>query len=352
MSNIVGMNGAQVETKNEVEDLLSIQQEMLDTINQVDEYCYNRGRLGGLDWGMESLNNAFEGLQPGLIIVGGQPNVGKSALCMQLGWRIAYANQQVVEGVRPNKAYVLYFSLDDNASEILPRVVAIEENIPINIVKAPVKFEDERPDLIARRANGFKKLKSMLNYFKIIDSTHGTSIEFIENTIRAHHLELQGKDEAYKMVVIIDNFHDITVDEINFRDNENSKFTYISDKLSHICTQFDIPVICTAEFRKLNGNRRPMVDDLRESGKIAYEAKAIMLCYNEVGLRGEAATIYFNRGEAEFANYKQPVLEVKVGKNKYSSYKGRLFYNFYPERSLLREVDAADAQKYSQMVLA
>jgi replicative DNA helicase len=300
---------------------------------------------------MKSFNDAFDGLQPGLIIVAGAANVGKSALCMQLSWRIAYANQKVEEGVRPSKAYVIYFSLDDNATEILPRVVALEENIPINVVKAPVKFEDERPDLISRRANGVKKLKGMLNYFKVVDSTQGTSIEFIEETIRKHHFELQSRDETYKLVVVVDNFHDITVDGMNFRDNDTAKFTYISDKLSKICTQFDIPVICTAELRKLNGTRRPIVDDVRESGKIAYEAKAIMLCYNEVGLRGEAASIYFNRGEAEFANYKQPVLEVKVGKNKYSSYKGRLFYNFYPESSLLREADSADTLRYAQMII-
>ena len=352
MSNVVGIDGTVLQTQPDFEDLLPIQQEMLDTINRVDEYCFNRGKLGGLDWGMESLNNAFEGLQPGLIVVGGSPNVGKSALCMQMGWSIAYSNQQTVPGVRPSKAYVIYFSLDDNATEIMPRIVAIEENIPINIVKAPAKYEDERPDLIARRANGIKKLKEMLNYYKIIDSTQGTSIEFIEEKIRTHHLELQSKDEAYKLVVIIDNFHDITIETTNFRDNENARYTYISDKLSHMCTQFDIPIICTAEFRKLNGNRRPMVDDLRESGKIGYEAKAILLCYNEVGLRGEAASIYFNRGETEFANFKQPVLEVRVGKNKYSSYKGRLFYNFYPERSLLKEADSADTLRYSQMILA
>jgi len=61
------------------DELLTIQQEMLDTIEKVDEYCHNRGKLGGLSWGMESLNKAFEGLQPGLIIVGGQANVGNIA---------------------------------------------------------------------------------------------------------------------------------------------------------------------------------------------------------------------------------------------------------------------------------
>lgn len=270
---------------------------------------------------------------------------------MQLAWKIAYANQIIKPGERPNKAYVVYFSLDDNCTEILPRIVAIEENIAINVVKSPGRYEEERPDLISRRASGIKKLKSMLNHFKILDSMQGTSIEYIASEVKRHHLELQQRDETYKLVVIVDNFHDITVDQVNFRDNANAKFEHISNELSRLCTTYDIPIICTAEFRKLNGSRRPIVDDLRESGKIAYEAKAIMLCYNEVGLRGESANVYFSRGEDEYVRFKQPVLEVKVGKNKYSSYKGRLYYNFYPERSLLTEVTDVEALKFNQMIV-
>lgn len=335
-----------------LQDLLEIQLEMLETINRVEAYSQNRGLLGGLDWGMESLNKAFEGLNPGLILVAGQANVGKSAFCMQVGWQIALANRQKTE-TNPHRAYVLYFSLDDNATELLPRIISIDQRIPINVVKAPKKYKDKRPDLIARRNIGVNKLKDSLDCFKIIDSTAGTSLEFIEAEVKRHSVSLQMRDESYKLVVIVDNFHDVTVDSINFRDNGNAKFDYIAGELSRLCTQYDIPIICTAELRKLNGNRRPVMDDVRESVKIAYEAKAILLCYNEVGLRGESASVYFNRAtEPDFAQYKQPVLEVKVGKNKYTSFKGRMFYEFYPECSYLREVlNDNSAQKYNQMIL-
>jgi len=351
MSSVVGLDGKPIVMQQPDKDLLSIQQEMLETIDRVDEYCKNRGRLGGLDWGMQSLNKAFDGLNPGLILVAGSPNTGKSAFCLQVAWNVALANQNIIPGERPNKAYSLYFSLDDNVTELLPRIIAMDQDIPINVVKAPAKYEDERPDLVARRAAGINALKRALPYFKMLDSTQGTSIEFIEEQIRRHHLELQSRDEAYKLVVFIDNFHDITVDQISFRDNANAKFEHISNELSRICTQYDIPIICTAELRKLNGARRPIVDDVKESGKIAYEAKAILLCYNEVGIKGESANIYFVRAEQEFASFKQPVLEVKVGKNKYSSYKGRMFYYFYPEKSQLREVNEADQFRFMQMII-
>ena len=342
MSHLVVLDGG----KEQDQDLLEIQKEMLRTIEYMDEYAWRKGKLGGLDWGIESFNKAFDGLQSGLMFIAGQPNIGKSALCIQLAWMISQANKQTTKD-RPNKAYVLYFSLDDNAEEILPRVIAIDQKIPINAIKSPKKFEDS-VELMTRRSIGLNKLKDSINHFKIIDSRQGTSVEFIEKEIKRHQLELAMKDESYKLVIFIDNFHDVTVDGTSFRGDNNAKYDFIAGELSRLCTQYDIPMICTAEFRKLNGNRRPTNDDLRESVKISYEAKAILLCYNEVGIRGEASNIYWQKAGNPL---KQPVLEVKFGKNKYTSFKNRIFFEFMPEMSYLKEASEQSNQKYNQMIL-
>lgn len=346
MTTLYTVKGNEIDNENKIpDDLLEIQKEMLDTINYVDEYSWSKGELGGLDWGIQSFNEAFDGLQPGLIMVAGQPNVGKSALCMNLAWAISRANKTLTEK-KPQKAYVLYFSLDDNDTELLPRFIAIDQKIPINVIKAPKKYEDDVLKM-AKREQGFRNLKSMVENFKIIDSKQGTSIEFIEEQLKRHCLDLQMKDESYKVVAIVDNFHDITVDSQNFT-SENKRYDHVAGEVSRICTQLDIPFICTGEFRKLNGNRRPVVDDVRETVKIAYEAKAILLCYNEVGLRGESASIYWQRPDVD---YKQPVMEVKIGKNKYSSYKNRIFFEFMPEMSYLKEVPIEGTKRYNQMII-
>lgn len=329
----------------DVENLLDIQKEMLNTIEYVDDYSWKKGELGGLDWGIDAFNKAFDGLQPGLIMIAGQPNIGKSALCMNLAWTIARSNKEVTEK-KPNKAYVIYFSLDDNDTELLPRFIAIDQKIPINVVKAPKKYEEDIVSM-SRREQGIKNLKGMLDHFKIIDSKQGTSIEFIEEQIKRHQMELQIKDETYKIVAIVDNFHDITVDGQNFA-SENKRFDHIAGEISRICTMFDIPFICTGEFRKLNGNRRPVVDDVRETVKIAYEAKAILLCYNEVGIRGDASSIYWQKPGVED---KQPVMEIKIGKNKYASFKSRIFFEFMPAMSYLKEVPIEGVKRYNQMII-
>lgn len=338
----------QIEEELNQEELLEIHKEMLETIENVDTYSWNRGQLGGLDWGIPAFNSAFDGLQPGLIIVAGQPNVGKSALCMNMALTIAKNNQEIVEGIKPHKAYVLYFSLDDNATELLPRFVAIDQRIPINAVKSPKKYETNTL-YMEKRTQGIKNLKNMLKYFKIIDSTHGTSIEFIEEQIQRHKMQLEMEDPSYKIVAMVDNFHDITVDNQNFRSG-NDRYDHIAGELSRISTAQDIPFICTAEFRKLNGNRRPTNDDVRETVKISYEAKAILLCYNEVGTRGDAATVFWNGTEGK--DVKLPIFEVKVGKNKFSSYKNRLLFEFIPEQSYMNPMPEERAKTYNQMIIS
>lgn len=319
---------------------------MRETIDSVEEYSWNRGEMGGLDWGFPAMNKAFEGFNTGVHLVGGQSNIGKSSFMLQLAWQVAQSNQEVTEQ-KPRKAFVLYFSLDDSNNELLPRLVAIDQRIPINVVRFPRKYEDNAT-YMEKRAQGVIKLKQSIDFIGMQDVNMGSDIEYIEETMAIYHTELQKVDPTYQLAVFIDNFHDITIGDEQLRSKTGGeKYDHIADLLTKIATKYDTPICCTAEFRKLNGNRRPTPDDIRDSTKILYEAKAVMLCYNEVSLRGQQATVHWMRSDNP---NKQPVYEVHVGKNKYSSFKGRLFFEFIPEMAYCREVPESGAQRYAQMV--
>lgn len=319
---------------------------MLKTIEDVEEYSWSRGEMGGLDWGFSSLNKAFEGLNTGVHLVAGQSNIGKSSFMLQLAWQVATCNQ-VITKEKPKKAFVLYFSLDDSNNELVPRLVAIDQRIPINVVRFPKKYEDNST-YMEKRAQGVIKLKQTVDYINMQDVNSGSDIETIEQTMEAYHVELKKTDPNYQLTVFIDNFHDITIGDEKLRSKTGGeKYDHIADALTKISTRFDAPIVCTAEFRKLNGNRRPTVDDIRDTVKILYEAKSVMLCYNEVSIRGQQATVHWTRPDHPD---KQPIYEVAIGKNKLSSFKGQLFFEFIPEMAYCREVPEAGAQRYSQMV--
>lgn len=298
--------------------------EFENSVDMVDEYCKNRGVFGGLDVGFPQMTQALEGLQPGIILIAGQPNVGKSALVLQMAIQVAKSNPDV---------YCMYHSIDDNVKEMMPRAAAMMAKVPINTIKFPQKLEEEKQfKALDRRAKAIKELKLMSDKFGIRDNGfngEGANIESIEHSVKNMKMHLP---EGTQIVLFIDNFHDLSSKTLTRSDTDAKRYEFICDKLTAMASNYDMPIVCTAEFKKLNGNRRPTTEDVRESVKIAYEAKAILLCYNEVGLRGENANVFWDDPGRDG---KQPVLEVHFGKNKLSSFKGRLFYNFWPEMSRL-----------------
>lgn len=129
--------------------------------------------------------------------------------------------------------------------------------------------------------------------------------------------------------------------------SDKNKYDYLAQRCADLATKYDIPLVTSGEFKKLGGFRRPTTDDLRESIKIVYEAKAILLCYNEVGVKGEAASIYFDiAGRAQ----KQPIFEVSFGKNKLGGFKGRRFFEFYPEIARFEECGQAETKRYNNLI--
>lgn len=325
----------EIPVQEEPEIINELYKEFEDNVDMVDNYCKTRGVFGGLDVGFPQMTHALEGLQPGIILIAGQPNVGKSALVLQMALQVAKTNEKV---------YCMYHSIDDNIKEMLPRAVATLAKVPINSIKFPQKLEQEGQfKALERREKALNEIKQLSDRFGIRDSLYngeGADIESIEQSIK--NIKMSLPDDV-RICLFIDNFHDLNSKTIARSDSEAKRYEYICEKLTSLANNYDMAIVCTAELKKLNGNRRPTIEDVRESVKISYEAKAILLCYNEVGLKGENANIYWDDPGKEG---KQPVLEVHFGKNKLSSFKNRLFYSFWPEMSRLEETSPDGAKLF------
>lgn len=310
--------------------------DMWNTINdfEIDSW---KPKNKGFDTGFSSLNMAFDGgLKPGFSVVVADSNTGKTAFLSQLATQIVNNNDDV---------FVMDFSLDDPMSDKLSRIVACDNRVLINAIKSPMNYT-EYPLMLARRIMGLNKLRSLTSKYRAYDATFSTDIETIEEEIIRMKVELDAAGSNQQVIVFIDNFHDLTSrDHPNYQDKQ--KFDYLAQKCADLAIQQDLPLVCTGELRKLNGNNRPTLDDIREAIKIRYEAKAILLCHNDVHSKGEAANVFFNRKDKQG---KQPVFEVHVAKNKFSSFKGRIFFESYPEMARMEEADDVSAKHYSSII--
>lgn len=310
--------------------------EMYDTINQYDKDVWEQSE--GFDCGIKSLNKMLLGIQPGFHVIGGDSNLGKSAFITQLEIGLINNNENI---------YLISFSLDDSAKDKISRSIAANKKIPINLAKNPKTFKDDAnyQEMMVRREKGLNALKEQVPRYKVYDLTKTTIVEEIHKIVSVHKALLKSNKENKQIVITIDSFHDLSSTQ-KFP-SENALHEYLASYLADLAIHENIAIIVTAELKKVYGNRRPMIDDIKGAGKIKYEAKSIMMVYNEVHYKGENASIYYSRkGIVE----KQPVFEAHLAKNKFSEKKGRVFFYFFPDLSLMKEADSQASKGYSDLL--
>lgn len=309
---------------------------MWNTLDNFESNAWQAKNIG-IKTGFKSFDKAFDGgLFPGFIIIGGDSNLGKTAMMTQLAWNIVENNKDV---------YVMDFSLDDAMPDKLSRTAACSSKVIINAVKTPLNYM-QYPLMLIRRKNAILNLRAHVGQYRAYDSQFSTFIEDIEKEIEEKLVYFDANGIDKKVVVLIDNFHDLNIMSKPGLTDKN-KFDELAQWCSDLAIKHNITVICSAELKKLNGNRRPMLDDIREAVKIKYEAKAVLLVYNEVHYKGDGADVFFMKQNNPF---KQPIFEVHFAKNKFGTYKGRAFFEFYPEMAYMKECDDAAQKAYSQII--
>lgn len=309
---------------------------MYDKIMEFENDAYNPAKKG-FSTGFDFMDKGLDKLQTGFHLIAGDSNHGKSGFMSQLAWNVSQLN---------NDVFVMDFSLDDPIRDKIPRVVGCAKKVLLNAIRDPINHS-QYPEMIKRRNEGMKDLLGAIDKYHIYDASFSCIIEKIEEEIRRVKINLAAAGSKKRIVVFIDNFHDLDSSNPKAMGGDKQKYDFLAQKVSDMATELDVPIVCTAEFRKLNGNRRPSVDDIRESVKIKYEAKSILLIYNEVSAKGEAAQIFYQlNGKPE----KQPVFEVKFGKNKYTSFKGRGFCKFFPQMAYFEPATVDDAKYWNNLL--
>lgn len=307
--------------------------------NIIDKYEYDAWSPAnvGFKTGWSTIDRGFDGgMSSGFVVVGGDSNLGKSGFMSQLAWQLGQNN---------DNTYVLDFSLDDPMKDKIPRIVGAANMVLLNCVKNPNNYQDN-PFMLSRRKTGMAMLRNAVDRYRAYDANFTTFLEEIEEEIQKKIIELEAEGVDKKVVVMIDNMHDLNSRDQSFA-NDKMKYDFIAQWCSDLAIRYDILVVASAELKKINGTRRPSLDDIREAVKIKYEAKAVLLVYQEVHYKGEGSSIYFNR---QGYNNKQPVFEVHFAKNKFGSFKGRTFFEFYPEMARFEEPDKQARQHYASVV--
>lgn len=300
-----------------------------DAIANFDYNSWNAGRGYECTY-FTDFTKHLEGLETGLYVFAGESNSGKTATMMNIFYDLVLNEE--------NHLYGVYFSLDDSKNEIFPRVIAMQKNVPIGCVKKPqlyTEFANEKPEMtdicekyLERREEGIALLKEQSEKFTILDITDQESLndKTIYNFIKGLKDELIEKDEKANIIIAID-----AIDDIRLSDKVDDVSYEVAKRIKNMAVELGIVIFVSKHFRKLGANRRPMLDDLKESNELIYQASITFLVFNDVSKNKGNAQVYAETEDGE----KLPIIELDWAKNKKSSYKGVDFFNFTPDFSQL-----------------
>lgn len=199
-----------------------------------------------------------------LILIGGRPHVGKTQLQQRLLINLLEMNPGVD---------ALVWTLDDDARSWVQRLWAGASGLPIYKCQRPNEYLRHDPRDLARYNTVRSKIRNWIvdGRLEIRDASNGNHVAVLENMV-ANKLRRSPRP----LVVFFDNFHK-TVGASNRETLEDT-----AGRIKYLSQRTGTTIIANAELRKRDSAQAefpkpPTEDDLKETGKLHYDADYIML---------------------------------------------------------------------------
>ncbi|MCA9772063.1 MAG: replicative DNA helicase [Myxococcales bacterium] len=272
------------------QSMVPVKDVVTDVFHQINELFQNPDSVTGLPTHYYELDEKTGGLQRGdLIIVAGRPSMGKTALALCMGLRIATSEAP---------AGVAVFSLEMSKELLAKRLLAVQAKIDSSKLKDGKLGADDW----TRLTNAAGKVSRAPIY---IDDTPAISI--VE--LRAKARRLASQLNGTLGLIVVDYLQLMQAGSaVERREQEISA---ISRSLKALAKELNVPVIALSQLNRSvesRPNKRPMMSDLRESGAIEQDADVIMFIYRE-----EA---YLRQAKEDVPEDVQGVAEIIIGKQR------------------------------------
>lgn len=244
-------------SENRMEAVAKILPDAIDEINFSYEH---RGEVTGLRTGFEKFDEMTSGLQKAeMIVIAARPSMGKTALGMNIVEYIA-----LVE-----KKPVAVYSLEMEKKKLVKRMISSQSRV--NMAKVAggwlggADFE---------RINAATATLSAAPIY--IDDTSSMTIEALRGSAR--RMKARHGIEA----IVIDYLQLLRSTARRGQENRQQEVAEISSGLKALAKELQIPVVILAQLNRPETdrsgairNRRPRLQDLRESGAIEQDADLV-----------------------------------------------------------------------------
>jgi replicative DNA helicase len=219
----------------------------------------------GISTGLRALDKKIGGLRPStLIVLGGRPSMGKTALARNIAYSVA---RQALQD--PALGAVMFFSQEMDDEELVMNGWAAETGISF-FKMASGNLSDAEFTAIAEADRATASLPI------VIDDEAGLTWNQIGTRAR------RTKRKTGLSLIIVDHA------QISASDRRTAdirvQVTDISMGLKRVAKRLDVPVILISQLSRsveLREDKRPVLSDLRESGSLEQVADIVIFVYRD-----------------------------------------------------------------------
>lgn len=226
---------------------------------QVHMLDAGRSGITGTASGFADLDSLLGGLiASNLIVLGGRPSMGKTALALDI------ARQVAKQGVS-----VAVFSLEMSRSEVGQRMLGAEAGVSHDRLRKGTLHEAE-----IRKVSD--ALSALADLPIVIDDDPSATVLAIRARCRRLHAK------APLGLIVVDYLQ--LVGAGRRMENRTQEVSEISRSLKVLAREFEVPVVaCSQLSRSVEGreDKRPRLSDLRDSGGIEQDADVVLFIYRD-----------------------------------------------------------------------
>lgn len=249
-----------------------------------------------IPWGFHRLSETVLSSSGDLVVLGGRPSAGKTALSLQMAW----------EQAKDRK--VGFFSLETNPGELFDRLNAMAAGVSSTRIRRRALREEERTKILAARGEFQGRKLEVINAAGMsVSSIRGVAVARGYQIIYVDYLQIISPERGMKPS---DRFGAVS---------------QISMDLHRMAVSLGILVVALSQLsrpERAARNKAPDLFSLRESGQIEQDADAVMLLYkadeddpmsqrrlkvakNKKGFSGGVLDLDFDGATQTFREHKQ-----------------------------------------------
>jgi replicative DNA helicase len=240
---------------------VSVKDMELPATKLLEKLYTEREMITGVASGFRDLDRLTSGLQRGdLVILAARPSMGKTALCLNIAQHVALHKAEPVG----------MFSLEMSKEQLLMRMLCAEARVDAHKVRTGYLGKDD--------------------FRKLIDSLGQTTQApmYIDDSSTLTVMEMRAKCRRLKAerglsLIIVDYLQ--LMSGYGRVENRNQEISGISRGLKALAKELNVPVIALSQLSRApeqrQGDHKPQLSDLRESGSIEQDADLVMFIYRE-----------------------------------------------------------------------